>query len=208
VIRSELKSGKNMFNLDRAVRYALSTAVKFQNNPKKSLALVKILTDSPSTPFYLKQNALAWLDAIHNWMKEKPGKLKTNLQILNRSRELVKKGQQLQATSDRAGDVYFMRALSDLHALMTRDLKKSEQGEVLYLIGVSYESVHDLSVWSLHENYYESCVRRVPHTKWSSKCYRRLEESVYLGFTGSSGVRVPQDALEKLHELQLLALPQ
>ena len=91
---------------------------------------------------------------------------------------------------------------------MSMNLTKDQLGEALYLTGLSYEAVRDLAVWSLHENYFESCVRRVPHTSWSELCYRRLEESVYFGFTGSSGLRLPLDVQVRLQELQKLALPE
>jgi hypothetical protein len=106
---------------------------------------------------------------------------------------------------DKGGDIYYLRALSELHLLMTQQLPPQQIGETLYLTGVSYEAVKDLSIWTLHENYFESCIRTVPKTDWAKKCYKRLEESIYFGYTGSSGTNIPADVQMRLQSLQKLA---
>lgn len=208
VIKQELGPEMNLFDLDRAVRYSLAISIKYLKDPQRSLELTELITKSSQAPFYLKQSALSWQKAVKEWSSEKPVRLNSPQDLLKRTRQLVEKGRvQQNGRGDRSGDVYFLRALSDLHLLLMGSPQASILGEALYLTGLSYDSVRDLSVWSLHENYYESCIRQAPQTKWSGMCYRRLEESVLAGFTGSSGVRVPMDMQVRLRELKKLALP-
>lgn len=196
----------NIFDLEKAVRYSLAISIKYQKDANKSMALVKKIKAANGVPFYLKQNAIGWEASISEWQKEKPP-VSTTQGLLKASRQWVRKGQDLQSDSpDRGGDIYFLRALSDLHLVLSSKLNSDELGEALFMTGLSYEAVRDLSVWTLHENYYEACIRKVPHSTWSEKCYRRLEQSIYFGFSGSSGLQVPVDMLRKLDDLKFLAL--
>ncbi len=207
-IDDKLKSRGDYFSLDKAVRYSLAVTVKYLKDPKKSLAVVEKIKKAPGIPYYLKQNVLGWEVAIKDWMKEKPSKDRGPAAMLKRVREWIDRGQKLQiGMVDRGGDIYYLRALSDLHLILQMNLSKEEMGEALYLTGISYEAVRDISTYTLHENYYESCIRKVPHTSWSQRCYKNYEESVYFGFTGSSGTRLPEDEMKHLLELRALALP-
>ena len=215
IIGTENLKDLNLFELDRAIRYSLAISVKFLKDPQKSSEIVDQVLKSPSTPFYLKQSARAWQKAINEWKKEKLSSVQKPQasaganEVLRTSRTLVEKGRlQQNGVGDRSGDVYFLRAISDLHSLMMNSEKLSPgvRGEGLYLLGLSYSSVRDLGVWALHENYFESCIRQQPHTKWSQACYQKFEESVLAGFSGSSGVRVPLDTQQRLGELKKLAL--
>lgn len=205
-IQQRLDRGQDFIGVDKAVRYALAVTVKFDKNPDKSLQVIELIEKNPNTPFYLKQNVMGWKKALLEWKKERPVKRDNPQQVLSLVKSLILKADQAGVGSfDKSGEIYYLRALSDLHLLMLTDLKQDSLGEVLYLTGLSYESVRDLSVWSLHENYYESCIRAVPRTKWAKSCYQKLEESVYFGYTGSSGVRVPMDVMVRLQDLQKLA---
>lgn len=207
-IDKRLEQKNDFFSLDKAVRYSLSVTVKYLKDPKKSLAIVEKIKKASGIPYYLKQNALGWEAAIQDWMKEKPSRNHSPEATLARVRDWIAKGQQMQVGMvDRGGDIYFLRALSDLHLLLGGKLKPAQMGEALYLTGLSYESVRDLSNYPLHENYYETCIRKDPHTSWSQKCYKRYEESVYFGYTGSSGVRLPEDEAKRLQDLRALAFP-
>jgi hypothetical protein len=208
LIDARLKQKDDYLVLDKAVRYSLSVTVKYMKDPRKSLAIVEKLKKASGVPFYLKQNVLGWETAIKDWMKEPALKDGSVEALLKRVRQWVQKAQTLQVGMvDRGGDIYFFRALSDLHLILASKLNADQTGESLFLTGYSYESVRDLSTYSLHENYYETCIRKVPHSKWSQRCYKNLEESIYFGFTGSSGVRLPEDEMIHLQELKKLALP-
>ncbi|MFN7455616.1 MAG: hypothetical protein ACK5RO_13285 [Pseudobdellovibrionaceae bacterium] len=192
--------------VDKAIRYSLAISVKFKRDPKKSLQLVRLVLENEKAPFYLKQNAQSWKMAIEVWSKEKARSRQTAGDILATVRDLLRKADETTSSSmDKGGDIYYLRALSELHLLMTQQLPPQQIGETLYLTGVSYEAVKDLSIWTLHENYFESCIRTVPKTDWAKKCYKRLEESIYFGYTGSSGTNIPADVQMRLQSLQKLA---
>lgn len=207
VIQVALNDKQAFLDLDRAVRYALSITVKYQRDPKKSLEIIGILENTKNVPFYLKETVSGWKTAILQWQKEKRAVGRSIKDDLKFAESLVQKGAAVEASLDgKGGDIYFLRALSDLHLLLDRDLKGAELGQALFLTGVSYESTKELALWSLHESYFEACIRQLPHSAWSKRCYQKLEESIYFGYSGSSGVRIPLDVHTKLKQLNDLAM--
>ncbi len=206
VIKFSLSKKTNLFDMDRAARYALAISVRYERNPKKSLKIAQLIANHDQSPVYLKQSARIWETSIKDWMKEKKQSLDDVEDVLKHSRSLVDMGYKAQMSLyDRSGEVVFLRVLSDLHLLLAKTLNKNQLGEVLYLTGLSYEVVRDLSVWSIHEDYYETCIRQAPHTTWSEKCFSKLEQSIYFGYTGSRGLSLPMDVQNKLDELKKLA---
>lgn len=205
-IDTRLKEQKNFYDLDRAVRDYLSVTVRFMRDPKKSMAMAEKIKNAPTAPYYLKQSAGAWEKAIDEWSKEKHPKKPTAAALVKHAEKLAQKGMQNQiGMMDRGGDIYFLRALSDLHLAMATSLKGNDLGEAFYLTGVSYEAAPEQSGGNIYERYYESCIRQAPHSEWSKKCYQRLEQATYLGYSGSGGVSIPSDVHQKLDELKTLA---
>ncbi len=206
VIDERLSKKNDFFSLDKAVRHALSITVKYLKDPKKSLLIAQKVKSSKASPYYLRLNAEGWEVAIQDWMKEETSSDQSPAAVLKRCREWIAKAQQMSVgLVDRGGDIYFLRALSDLHQVLMSKLNPDQTGEALYMTGVSYEAVRDLSPSALHEDYYASCIRKVPHSSWSAKCFQRFEESIYFGYTGSSGLRLPEDEAKRLEDLRGLA---
>lgn len=206
VIDAKLKEGSDFADLEKAVRYSLAVTVKYLKDPARSLAVIEKIKKARKAPYYLKQNAAGWETAIRDWAKEPEPENNSVPAVLKRVREWISKGQQMQVGMvDRGGDIYFLRALSDLHLILVSQLTPDQLGEALFLTGLSYEATKDLGISNLHENYYESCIRRVPQSSWAKKCFKRYQESVYFGYTGSSGVRLPEDVAKKMDRLKSLA---
>lgn len=207
-IKEQLTFTTDYFSLNKAIRYALAITVKFQRSAEKSLQLVELIEKAPKAPFALQQNAKGWKVAIKDWMTEKKSSVSSTKDQLKKANILVEKGIKSQSgLVDQGGDIYFLRSLSELHLILAKkDLKKDELGEALYLTGIGYESIREVSFWNLYENYYESCIRTVPHTTWSKKSYKRLEDSTYLGYSGSGGINIPLEVQKRLQDLQTLAL--
>lgn len=205
VIRAGVVEGTNFFDLDRATRLALAITVRFKMDPASSQKIVEDLLSAKNVPYYMKANGQAWKQSIQEWKKDK--KKDSKKDSLQLCQDLVQRAQlKAQGRDDRAGDIEMMRAQAILHQLLMTDLKPDRKGQALYLGGVTYSVVRDLAMWSLDEDYFEDCIRKVPHSKWSAACYSKLEESVLMGYTGSAGTSVPKDVQTKLDELQKLAM--
>lgn len=210
VINSPSKNFQ-FIEFDRALRYALATTVKYKNDPTATEKIIHELRKAPQIPYYLKQASLTWSQSVNEW-KEEIKKRKANpslSQQLNGAEALIKKGRQAQVGgSDRGGDVDLLRGLAKLHHLLLSPLDKNQMGQALFLTGQAYEALWDLALWSIHENYFETCVRRVPHSSWAMKCFQSLQQSLVIGFTGSAGTQLPEDVQKRLAELETLAKPE
>jgi hypothetical protein len=75
------------------------------------------------------------------------------------------------------------------------------------MAGLCYDVLKTYQLGELHEIYFESCIRSAPHSSLAQTCYRRYEQSIYDGFTGSAGTDIPDDIEDKLQTLEALALP-
>lgn len=193
--------GVNYFDVDRAIRYSLAIAVKYEDSPERAAAVLDKISAVPRLPFYLRHNVTSWIESVKEWKAEK-GQAKT----LDFAEKLIDKGRRAQfGFSDRGGDIYFFRAAGLLHGLVASLEGTDEYGHALYLLGLTYEASRDLAVWQVHENYFEACIRRAPRTQWSEKCYARLRESWEVGYSGSEGLGLPADVKARLDELRGLA---
>ena len=193
---------------ERAARDGIATAVRVKRDPQRALALVDRVLSSPVAPVFLKENALHWKTSLEEWKNEQPEKSSTADSLFSEGKKLVAQARNLQEyPSDRSADVLYLRASAVLHDFLSRFPDEARVGEVLLLTGMCYESLEDLQVWSMHDLYYEACVRKVPHTPVAHACYARYEQSIFFGFTGSGGTFLPPEVQTHLNQLKELAGP-
>lgn len=188
----------NFFEVDRAIRYLLGIAVQFNISSDEAEKVLKQVGASTRLPFYLRHNMNAWTDAIRDWKNEKPVPL--NLEYVE---GLIEKGAKAQAGfADRGGDVYYFRSIHHLHQLMDGQHEAQEQAPLLFFLGTSYEAIRDLDVWRSHELYFEACIRLLPKSTWSAKCFERLQQN----WQESWGLDVPPSIKQRMDELNLLSI--
>jgi hypothetical protein len=175
------------YKADRIARLGLSVAVQYLGSREKTEKIINTIASNPTLPIYLKQNNRYWKISVKKWT------LKENLNSLPRIRVLV---------NSRTSEIDDMRAIRSLLSLLTRDLNPNDLGEALLLTGQSYEELRKVSTMSLHENYYEMCVRKAAATKWAKPCMARYSDSIVMSFSGSSGTHIPKDVDHHLEELR------
>jgi Holliday junction resolvase len=174
--------------MEKAAKQGLAITVQYEQNPQRAFEFLRILEKSKSAPFALKDRAKIWKKSLLAWKNDK-----SKLQGLPLFRKLAMK---------KDSEVDLMRALAGLLPYLSTDLKNEELGESLYLVGLCYEGIGDLSLFSLHENFYESCIRSAPHTPWAKKCYEKLEDSIRFGYSGSGGTHIPVEVQIYLDEMK------
>ena len=174
---------------DKAAGLALLVAVQYKQNYKQALKIVRLIEYNKSLPYYLKTKANNWKQSIDAWIGEK--KKPTSIPEM---RALLENGK---------SEIEAMRVIPGILKLLSMDQAPQQLGESLLLAGESYELINDILPMEIHENYYESCIKNVPHSPISKKCYKRLEESIKIGYSGSSGTNIPVEVeiwLNKLKE--------
>jgi len=203
VLQQGLSEQTNVFDLDRTLRLGLLITVRYQQNPDQAIRLMEaILGGKKNYPYYLRSAALAWKIQLEKWKNSTTPKLSPLEQARTLARRYINLGDK-----ERYFEIDMLRLQALLHPYLTQNpsIKNEAKAEAYYLLGLSYEVTKDLATWSIHEYYYESCIKQAPHSTWSKSCYEALEKSIYLGYTGSRGTYIPEDVFQKLQDLKKLA---
>ena len=193
------------FEYEGALRRYLAIMLRINKDPSSVLRELDKISQKNDVPYYVQEQMVGWKKSLSDWSKESKKKPKGSL--LDQAKQRIKKGQNMQSyMKDHSGDVEFVRATGLLHEFLSGGQKIADEAlaEAYYLLGESYEVIDEMGYWNLHEVYYESCIRAAPKSKVAKSCFQRLESSVYVGYSGSSGVHVPQHEKQRLQQLKSL----
>jgi hypothetical protein len=196
------------FAYETAAREALAISVRVHKEPKEALALIKTIEKNKGLKPSFKKNVAAWKHSLEAWRKEKPTKTpRTALQELNEAEALIKSaGQAERNPLDYSQDIVYERASGLLHDLLQRADRTDElSARALYLSGLASEATRDSAFWTMHETYYEQCIRTRPHTEQARQCFERLKDAIEAGYSGSSGTNIPGDVAKRLESFRALA---
>lgn len=195
----------SIFNNEKLIRYGITLTVKYFQDPAAALKILKLASATKNVPFFLKRDIKSWQGALNDWKKEKEsssisGKIEQSKNFINKAEAVNDK-----LNSLHAGDVWLLRANGLLTGLFSEELTKEQKTKVLFLIGESYRLLPEHLFWTLHESYYEACIRTSPHTLQAEQCYDAYEDSILQGYTGSSGTYIPENLQQNLKTLKKLA---
>lgn len=193
---------------NRAVYYAIATSVRVKRDPDRGLAIVSLVLKSTEAPQFMKREARQWQISIEEWKNEAPKNFTNSTDLLNEAERLMERASQIQKyPSDGSGNIYYLRATSYLHDFLRQYPDNPDVAKVLLLLGTCYETLQAPELWFVHELYYEACIRKSPYTQIAESCYDKYEQSVFFGYSGSSGLSLPKEAKKHLKELKKLATP-
>jgi hypothetical protein len=191
------------FDFESLLRRYLALIIRVENAPRRALRELNKILDRGDTPHYIAEQADGWRQSLKAWQKEKPQPTKTAKQLFDQVEKHFKKAESIQHfEKDHAGDVEYLRATAQLHEGMKLLKSHADQSHALYLLGRAYEVLDELGSWNLHETYYEACIDKDPKTAMAKRCYSRLEASLYMGYSGSSGTHLPNEERERLKRLK------
>ena len=194
-------------HLQLASERALALAIRVKNDPVTAEKIIDDILNSKWAPMYLRLNAMEWKKSVQNWKREQKVAAANRMQKLQQAKALIDKATKTANLSAgwRAGLVENLRASALLHEILSAGADDLASKQALYYAGLTSEALKDLTFDSMHESYYESCIRQMPYTDMARKCYVRLEGSVLTSYASDRSVIVPQYVREKLAELRNLA---
>lgn len=199
------KLGVNGMDLENASRIALSILVRVKKDPVRATFLTKAIEKSPAATFSLKESARVWQKDIAAWAAEKDKSFSTDAEMMTEARRLLRTTEKDEAPGFAHAEVGFLRTSVLMHEMLKRFPKSEFTAEAFYMIGLAYDSLRELGLWSLHEMYFMACIKKVPHTDLSERCFAKYRESVTLGYTGSSGVHIPSAVRKHLDNVHAMA---
>ena len=199
---------KDIFGWERAVRAGLSIAVRFKQSPASAKSFAQEVIKNRAAPDSLRMNAQSWIKDLNQWAREKQNLYKGENAKLERAEALISQAAKLiteDSTSNQ--DIRYLRASADLHQWLSEHPLKTGENEALraralYLAGQAAEETRDLNFWTLHERYYELCIDTKPKSDIAKNCFKKLNDSVLLGYTGSGGQHLPPEESQRLARLK------
>ncbi len=186
----------------KLVQMGLIINVRFRHDVKQSQQFLQLLSQNKNLPYFIKRHLPYWQQSIKDWSRNpKPtANLKVAQQIVNRAEAAQR------ASRSDGGTVDYLRAGSLLHQFLAKSQAPTSKSEALYQLGLIYENIGEIGAWSMNEDYYELCIRTQPHTEIAKKCFARYQESTISGYSGTSGLYIPEEIQKKMNELRAVAL--
>lgn len=187
------------YELSSALKRYLAIQVRVKKDSKKTLEVLNNFLKGSDIPFYLRNEANAWITALKQWNKK-------DVVSYNVAKRLVKNAEaKTQLDSGQGGLVEYLRASTIFHELLKSSLQPKRKADIYYELAKIYENLSDLGVWDLSEAYYIGCIETLPGSNLAKKCYSDLERSIVIGFSGSAGIMVPVQEREKLNKMKKLS---
>lgn len=204
-VKSQLKkkdSEVSAMDMDRAARVALAIAIRVKNDPQLAADLARELEKSPSSNFAMKKAGETWGRDIQEWKKEAAVKHTSPDALMVAARALISRAEAAEEPIGGHGEVRYLRASLLMHDLLRQHPESKFAAEAMYIIGSAYDALRDLGLWSLHETYFLACIEKVPGTEMAQRCFKKYDQSVTLGFSGSSGINIPANVRKHIAKLK------
>jgi hypothetical protein len=192
------------FDFESMLRRYLALMIRVENAPDRALAQLDKLLKNPDTPHYILEQAKGWRKSLKAWAGEqKQPAPKSPKQLFKAVTARFEKAEAIQHyEKDHAGDVEYLRATAILHQGMKLLKRPADEVRALFLLGKAYEVLDELGSWNLHESYYEACLIKDPKSDLARNCYNRLEASLFMGYSGTSGTHLPPEERARLQSLK------
>ncbi len=203
------------FEWERFIRLGLQISVRARQSPNEGLVLVDQVLKLKDLPPIFREDVESWKSQLKSWSKENEFKEKTKKAATETEATAWKEVRQLaeglssrsKFAFDRGAEISALRLSSALHVFVQAYPGTKHLGEALELQGTAYELLRPTALWNAAESFWAACIHAAPHSEDASRCYRRLEDSVMAGWTGSSGMSIPKGVRERLMDLRQLSGP-
>ncbi len=192
---------------DRNAKATLAIAVRAKNDPLKSLAVINQVISSGAGSSGLQKDATGWKKSVLEWQEEGRVATKSDQALFNEAKRLstVEHLKKSEAEIYENTDVMLLRASSRLHDLLSSYPKSSLRAESYLLLASIYQSIPGFAIWDVGDEYLGACIKENPHSEMGERCFKEYDDSITLGYTGSSGTHLPGSVIKQLQKLQLLA---
>jgi hypothetical protein len=179
----------------------LLVAIRVKDDPTRPRATLAVLVVRPDVPHYLRQDFRAWIRALDDLVaRPRSGS------ELEQARALIQAGNAaVEFPSEQTALVQYLAASALLHRYVSSRAHQGEDvAEAYYLLGLTESRTNPFYWLSETEFFLETSIRLAPRAPFAERAYALLEEHTIQGYSGSSGVNVPEDVQQRLDELRSL----
>lgn len=176
----------------RALDRGLAIHLLHEHDPKKAIAWVKSFPVRHDDERALSENYLRYVNSLKE-VKIPKIDAATSAQIAAFAEEMLN-----------SPDNIARRLLASgvLHDFIQHQntTKRKVNAEIYYWAGVCDRPLQSSFVFSLVQDYFETCIQAEPKSVQAKKCFEGLEEEVLNSYSGSDGTSLPADEADKLNK--------
>jgi hypothetical protein len=178
----------------------LIISIRVRQDFDRALATLEIFSKRPDLWIALREDVAHWLTALHEFHA-----LRLEPPTLSHAVELIDLGtRNRRYIADRRSLVHYVLASSMLHRFLESRPQREELASAYYLLGlVEFQIGRDFWI-AQGEMFLERAIRVAPDSPVAVDAYVLLEQEILLGYTGSSGLNLPDDERERLARLRAL----
>ncbi len=195
------------YTFDQNARVALAIAVRVKRDPKRAQELVEEIAKSGAGSKVLQSDVTVWRKEISAWRIEKKVSLTSDQALFSQAQRLASLGQknETELSESRNGSVSLLRASGDLHDLLSQYPKSPLRAKSYMMLAEIYGSLPGFAIWDLADEYLGACVVENAHSEVGEECFKKYQQSMTLGYTGSAGTMIPPSMTRQLQRMQNLA---
>ncbi len=152
----------------------MAIVVRVKKDPSLTLEMISRFFDAKSYPKTLAENARIWKSHAKEWRMEKEAK--SFEEKLELAKSLLDRAEISNTEKARKNNlILYIRASGLLHEYLGSGSSQANNGDAIYMAGLATEDLTDLNLFTLPEDYYETCIRTNQHTPLAMNCYKRLD---------------------------------
>lgn len=207
IIEDDQIASTDPYTWEHAIRQSITIAVRVKKDPALAKKIVETALNSKKSAYYVRADLKQWKTSIEQWTKELKKTPKSENGFLAEGMRLITDAHKLQKyPMDHSADILYLRASNVFYDLIQKAPAGKHISQALMMQGVCNEVLSPRGFEDLHRLYYESCIRKSPHSPIAMDCYRRYEQSTILSYTGSAGTALPEEIKQKLLDLFTLSI--
>jgi tetratricopeptide (TPR) repeat protein len=160
---------------NKAFLKLMAIVVRVKKDPSLAMELISRCRDTQSYPTSLSKYSSVWRSHTKEWRNEKEATSAD--EKLAAAKKLLERAEMSETeTSKKNNLIINIRASGYLHEYLGSNPSNANNGEAILLAGIATEDLTELNLFTLPEDYYETCIRTNPNTELAGNCFKRLEK--------------------------------
>jgi hypothetical protein len=193
--------------VETAFERQLAYYLRLRRNPTEAIEKFKGQLQNKKIPGYIRENVTDWivnLERLTKKPKPDPSTMKAEAVISYAKDELETNLVAKIGSSRDPNLVNYLLVSGVLYEFLKKNPESEYVPDILYYLSICDRNISNTFYYSLADLYLRECITKYPQKPMAKNCYREYEKETVLGYTGSSGTKVPSDVQEDLKNLKKL----
>jgi hypothetical protein len=193
--------------IDIALRKILTIHTRYSPDIKKASKVLKRIQKNNEFEKSYQNQLESWITQLQDFEKIpsemfRPKDDETVHRFIKGKLDLIVKNNY--SVDDGSFDVALSVGAGAFYYYLNQNPNTEMAPELLYWIALYDRRMNNNLFYAISELYLTECVKRYPKSPFAKRCYDEYENSLMIGFSGSSGVNLPSEEEKKLKALKKL----